>query len=59
MKKGKGKKSNKDKVKSVLNDYGEVKKAHLKYLADKMLKLDEEYNKLREKEISGSFLDLF
>jgi len=59
MSKKKGRKSNKDKTRDFIENYDEVKRAHLKTLADKMLKDDEKNQKLKEKNINDSFLDLF
>jgi len=43
----------------LVNDYDNQKNKHLERLAKKMLENDEKFNKLREKGIDDSFLDLF
>jgi len=43
----------------VLKDYNKAKSEHLEKLATKMLKRDEEMNKLKSKEINPGFLNLF
>ena len=55
----KGRKSNKDKTKSLLKDYDEAKREHLEKLTDKMLREDEKNQKLKQKNINPDFLDLF
>ena len=41
----------------IINDYDKIKSRHLEKLANKMLKDDEKYNKLKSKQIKGNFLD--
>ena len=43
----------------ILNDYDKIKSRHLEKLANKMLKDDEKYSKLKSKQIKGKFLDEF
>ena len=43
----------------IVNDYDKIKSRHLEKLANKMLKDDEKYNKLKSKQIKGNFLDEF
>jgi|TARA_R110001606_G_scaffold137925_1_gene275965 hypothetical protein len=43
----------------IINDYDKIKSRHLEKLANKMLKDDEKYNKLKSKQIKGNFLDEF
>ena len=43
----------------IMNDYDKIKSRHLEKLANKMLKDDEKYNKLKSKQIKGNFLDEF
>jgi|TARA_B110000483_G_C17915263_1_gene434672 hypothetical protein len=43
----------------ILNDYDKIKSRHLEKLANKMLKDDEKYNKLKSIQIKGKFLDEF
>ena len=43
----------------ILNDYDKIKSRHLEKLANKMLKDDEKYSKLKSKQIKGNFLDKF
>tara|TARA_R110000744_G_scaffold66693_2_gene136313 strand:+ start:598 stop:771 length:174 start_codon:yes stop_codon:yes gene_type:complete len=50
------KKSKHDKI---IKDYGKQKEKHLERLANKMLKDDENNNKLKSKIIKGDFLNKF
>ena len=43
----------------ILKDYDKAKSEHLEKLATKMLKRDEETNKLKSKKINSDFLNLF
>tara|TARA_B110000858_G_C17659257_1_gene406465 strand:- start:442 stop:615 length:174 start_codon:yes stop_codon:yes gene_type:complete len=43
----------------IVNDYDKIKSRHLEKLANKMLKDDEKYNKLKSIQIKGKFLDEF
>ena len=43
----------------IVNDYKNTKEKHLEKLATKMLKKDEEFSKLKEKNIDTNFLNLF
>jgi len=43
----------------IINDYDKIKSRHLEKLANKMLKDDEKYNKLKSKQIKGNFLNEF
>ena len=43
----------------IINNYDKIKSRHLEKLANKMLKDDEKYNKLKSKQIKGNFLDEF
>jgi hypothetical protein len=44
---------------SIVDDFKISKEKHLEKLATKMLKKDEEFNKLKEKKINTNFLNLF
>jgi|TARA_R110000796_G_scaffold7329_1_gene25141 hypothetical protein len=54
LKKGKNKKHDK-----IVNDYDKQKEKHLERLATKMLENEEKFRILKEKKISGNFLNLF
>ena len=54
LKKGKHKKHDK-----LVNDYDNQKQRHLEKLATKMLENEEKFRTLKEKKISGNFLNLF
>ena len=43
----------------IVNDYDKIKSRHLEKLANKILKDDEKYSKLKSKQIKGNFLDKF
>tara|TARA_R110000796_G_scaffold885_1_gene3301 strand:+ start:113 stop:286 length:174 start_codon:yes stop_codon:yes gene_type:complete len=43
----------------IVNDYDKIKSRHLEKLADKMIRDDEKYSKLKSKQIKGKFLDEF
>ena len=43
----------------IINDYKRHKENHLEKLATKMLKNDDKFNKLKEKNIDTKFLKLF
>lgn len=43
----------------IINDYDKIKSRHLEKLANKMLKDDEKYNKLKSKQLKGNFLNKF
>ena len=43
----------------IVNDYDKIKSKHLEKLAKKMLENDEKFNKLKDKNIKGNFLDKF
>lgn len=55
----KGRKSLKEKTKNILDNFEEAKRKHLEFIGTKLLKQDEINQKLKEKKITGSFLDLF
>jgi len=44
---------------SIVDNFKFSKEKHLEKLANKMLKKDEEFNKLKEKKINANFLNLF
>jgi putative aminopeptidase FrvX len=54
LKRGKNKKHD-----SIVNDFEKQKQKHLEKLATKMIDLDQKTNQLKEKKISGKFLDNF
>ena len=43
----------------IVNDYDKIKSRHLEKLANKMLKDDEKYSKLKSKQIKGKFFNKF
>ena len=44
---------------NIVKDYKTTKSNHLEKLANKMLENDENFSKLKEKEINNNILDLF
>jgi hypothetical protein len=48
-----------EKHNEIINAYEEIKSFHLEKLATKMLKNDEKFRKLKEKNINGNFLKNF
>jgi hypothetical protein len=49
----------KDKHNKIVNDFEKTKSKHLEKQATKMLKKDEQFQKLKEKKIDTNFLNLF
>tara|TARA_R110001592_G_scaffold125213_1_gene334650 strand:- start:107 stop:289 length:183 start_codon:yes stop_codon:yes gene_type:complete len=49
----------KDKHHKIVNDFDKAKSKHLEKQATKMLKKDEQFQKLKEKNIDINFLNLF
>tara|TARA_R110001592_G_scaffold119434_3_gene322487 strand:+ start:1914 stop:2096 length:183 start_codon:yes stop_codon:yes gene_type:complete len=49
----------KDKHNKIVNDFETTKSRHLEKQATKMLKKDEQFQKLKEKKINTNFLNLF
>jgi hypothetical protein len=49
----------KDKHNKIVNDFEKTKSKHLEKQATKMLKKDEQFQKLKEKKIDTNFLKLF